>query len=372
MAKKKSVGGLIFVMFLRSFIVVVLMLIVGMGSYALTMKYYEVTDSDASSDNKLDIVGDITADSVSRNLIYSVDPESSRIDAMVIEILNTETNNLDFITIPNTLQFSINNEMYKRICAAGADAPQIIQFANLNEYFDKKTSYEYGILLLEDYFGIDIGYYTKMDTTVFNNYFAKAGDNDFYIVNDSLLQEASASTDEDSMKDFIKTKYDTLESDVNLKTKQKYAEYYSKVNPLFIYYYVIDGKFENGLFVADEEAVKKTYQTILMEPAHTAAQSDSASIHSEGLNIKVLNGSGADGIATATKQLLVNDGLNVIKIADNPEIIEKTQIYVSKDGMGKDLLSYFKGAEIQVKELEEGIDILVVVGSADADISSRQ
>ena len=99
-------------------------------------------------------VGDVTADAVSRNLIYCVDEETSKIKTMVIEVLNTETGNLDFITIPAHLQFAINNDVYQRLYEAGIDVPQIIKMSNLNEYFNNDTSYEYGMLLLEDYFDI--------------------------------------------------------------------------------------------------------------------------------------------------------------------------------------------------------------------------
>lgn len=373
MSKKKSVGGIIFLMFLRSFIVVILMLVIGMASYTVTMKFYEVSDTSEASDRKLDIVGDVTADSISRNLIYSVDSETSRINAMVIEILNTQTGNLDYITIPDTIQITIGNEMYQRMYAAGADVPQIMQLASINDYFDDNTAYEYGILLLEDYLGIDIGYYTKMDANVFKAYFSKTVDTELYEVNDTLIQEAKSAVDEDSMKEFIKVKYDSLESNIDVKTKQKYAEFYMKVDPSMIYYHILDGKYDNSVFLAEPKECKKSYQTILMEPSHTTVQGDISNIRSAGLNIKVLNGSGGDGIATATKEKLAEDGLNVVKIADNPDgVIDKTVIYVTKDGMGKDLLYYFKDASIELKELDEGIDILIIVGAEDADIASRE
>ena len=43
------------------------------------------------------------------------------------------------------------------------------------------------------------------------------------------------------------------------------------------------------------------------------------------------------------------------------------------DGMGTDLLYHFDNAQIEVKELDEGIDIMVIVGSADKElINTRQ
>lgn len=60
---------------------------------------------------------------------------------------------MDFVTIPAESQITVSNEIYKRMCAAGADAPQIITLSLLNDYFGDDTAYEYGILLLEGLYG---------------------------------------------------------------------------------------------------------------------------------------------------------------------------------------------------------------------------
>lgn len=44
----------------------------------------------------------------------------------------------------------------------------------------------------------------------------------------------------------------------------------------------------------------------------------------------MLNGSGTEGIAAAVKAILEDSGMTVVKIADNPEVIENTIIYVAK------------------------------------------
>lgn len=144
----------------------------------------------------LDIVGDVTADAVSRNIIYSYDPATKIIDAIVIEILNTESGNLDFVTIPAESQITVSNEIYKRMCAAGADAPQIITLSLLNDYFGDDTAYEYGILLLEDYMGIDIGYYTSMENSVFNSMFTQSEETGCFRPSDQLVTEAQSAVPE--------------------------------------------------------------------------------------------------------------------------------------------------------------------------------
>ena len=371
MAKKKSVGKLIAVQFIRSFLIVVAMLATGIASYRLTMTYYEVTGSGDEEGNVLDIVRDVTADDVSRNIIYSVNDEDKKVKAMVIEVLNTNTGNLDYITIPADTQISMGTELYKRICGSGIDAPQIINLSDINSYFKEGASYEYGILMLEDYLGIDLGYYTCMEQSVFDTCFTGAGDSGMYKLNDSIIQEASGFAAEGNMDSYIKSWGEKMTSDLKIKNRLKYSESYSRVNPEYIYYHMMKGNSLGGVFSPDIEGCKSMYQMVLLDKEHTARQSDVPDISSNGLNIKVLNGSGGTNIAAAAKNILAEDGFNVVKIADNPDVIENTVIYVTKEGMGRDLLVYFTNASIEVKELDAGIDIAVVVGKSDVGIGSR-
>lgn len=372
MKKKNSIGKIIFVMFLRSFFTVVLLLVVAMGSYGLTMKYYEVTADETQGKDMLDIVGDITADEISRNIIYSVNSETSEVEGMIIEVLNTTTGNLDFITIPANTQFTIGSEVYKRMCAAGADVPQIMRMSLLNSYFSDNTAYEYGILMLEDYLGIDIGYYTAVESSVFQEWFNKDADTGLYTPSDSLISETQQYVSNNDMTGFIKLKYESLVSNLKVKSKLKYADTYAAVNPAYIYCYMIPGKVDMEEYLISVKKAKQQYDTILSDDEHTTEQVNDVSIPSAGKNIKVLNGSGTEGIATATKSMLEKDGLTVVKIADNSEIIENTIIYVAKEGMGRDLKHYFDGARIETGQLDEGIDILIIVGSADSGILTNQ
>lgn len=367
--KKKNVGRVVAVQIIRSFIIVAAMLVTGIVSYKLTMTYYEVTADSEERDDILDIVTDVTADSISRNLIYSADPNTKKITGMVIEILNTETGNLDYVTVPASIQVDISTELYQRLFSSGIDIPQIFNVADINLFFKEGASYEYGMLLLEDFLGIDIGYYTCMEPQVFNECFVMEPDTQMYRLNDSLLLKA-ASADND-MDGFIKSWCDRVSSDLKPKNRMKYSSYYNNVKQELIYYHIFPGQNVNGIFKPDVQACADMYKTILMDKEHTVKQSDAADISSAGLNIKVLNGSGGTNIATATRNIMANDGLSVIKIADNPDgIIENTVIYVSKEGMGRDLLKYFKNASIEVKELEEGIDIMIIVGAADINIGN--
>lgn len=369
MARNKSVGMKVFAIAGKSFLIVIMLMLVGMISYKFTMKYYEVTEGeDATGSGVLDIVGDVSADEISRNVIFSVDSESGKIKSVVIEILNTLTGNLDYITVPDSYQMVINQEMYQRLYAAGVDVPQVMKLGQLNKYFKDNTAYEYGILLMEGSLGIDIGYYTAMSVEEFDRIFVMDEETGYYKLADSLLSEVSSFSDADGMEEFIKDRYDNYTSNLKVKTKLKYAECYANIKPELVYYHIIPGAVVDGSYDADEKLTEMLYKQIIEDSTHTVVQGDIVNVSSKGLNIKVLNGSGGEGIAARVKGILEADGYPVAKIADNPEIIENTVIQVREEGMGKDVKTYFKGASLEVTEVEEGIDIVIIVGKADVNI----
>ena len=58
MARNKSVGMKVFAIAGKSFLIVIMLMLVGMISYKFTMKYYEVTEGeDATGSGVLDIGG---------------------------------------------------------------------------------------------------------------------------------------------------------------------------------------------------------------------------------------------------------------------------------------------------------------------------
>lgn len=367
MAKKKSVGRIVAVQLIRTFLIVTAMIITGIISYKLTLTYYNVIETDNEGDGVLDIVGDVTADGISRNIIYAVDSETRRVTGIVIEILNMASGNLDYMTIPVTTRVELSADLYKRICDSGIDAPQIMNMEGINDYYEEGPSYEYGILIIEDYLGIDIGYYTCMEQQVFDECFVKSDDSDMYKLNDVLVQAALKSAAEDDIDSFIKSWCERFKSDLKVKNRLKYSDSYASVKPELIYYYLFPGAYDNGLYIADIASGKSLYSSILTGQTHTQPQNNVPLISSAGLNIKVLNGSGKTGVAKLTKDMLIADGFNVVGIGDNPQIVDNTVIYVSEPGQGIDIQTYFQGATIEVVEQEEGVDILIVVGTTDAE-----
>ena len=87
---------------------------------------------------------------------------------------------------------------------------------------------------------------------------------------------------------------------------------------------------------------------------------------SRDFRIEVCNGGYQNGYAAKWRDILAEDGYNVVSITTlGGEKTSYTRIIVSEPGMGLDLLSYFKKAEVMedVSMLNEGTDIRIILGT---------
>lgn len=130
----------------------------------------------------------------------------------------------------------------------------------------------------------------------------------------------------------------------------------------------------NDTEVTTEEATTEAATT---EEMTTEVQA----IPSTDKNILILNSTNVSGLAGAWKNKISSGGFSNIGVGNyNLGSETQTKIYVSQEGMGKDLVEYFSGATIVVGPLEESsytiksgatvgqIDIFIVIGSNDSTV----
>lgn len=383
--KKKSAGQVFVTGFLKSFAIILALLATSYAGYAATNYYYDKfggPKDDKAAELIKELYGEVEVVDVSKNLIYCVDGDN-QIKAMVLEIFNTNTSNMDYITIPLKSQFTISNELYQKLCASGADAPQIIKLAKMDDYFSDETLYEYGVILLEDLLDIDINYYTAVGRDVFKQMFKQKtappvyNDEGTVISSDvqwdlrqSYIKEISALKDEGELEEYIKGKLKKCKSNLNTRSKLEYADKYQKVNPKLIYTHSIYGIMENKSFEIDIERTNALFNQILTNSSYTMEQRNTntgaqpVQRVSQGAAIQILNGSGITGLAAKYQTSLQNDGYTVAGIGNYTSQSEKTtRILVKEEGKGTDLLEYFEGASIETAQLPEGVDIEIILGS---------
>ena len=170
---KKKVFQVFLKGFLQSIFVIVCMLVCCVGGYFGSRCYFMNKNESGSKTKAEDIIDDAQLDAISKNLIFVWDEDKGRITGCVLEVFDTEQNKLDYITIPTSGQITISSDMYKKIVLINSEIPQVFKLSKLCSYFDEgdDRAYGYGVLILEEYFNIDISYYTVVNAEQFDEMF---------------------------------------------------------------------------------------------------------------------------------------------------------------------------------------------------------
>lgn len=186
--------------FLQAILVIICMALCCVGGFFGTRYYYTKKASNENSKQVENMIGEAQIDDCSKNLIYVWNEEKSRISACVLEVFDTEKNSMDYITIPTSGQITISPTMYKKISQVNQEIPQVFTLSKLCSFFDKgdDTAFGYGVLILEDFFDIDVSYYSVVNKEDFEAAFeAKEEEVD----KNGNLEGASYSNKTDTIKD---------------------------------------------------------------------------------------------------------------------------------------------------------------------------
>ncbi len=425
--KKNNIAKVFFISLLKSISCILIILAVGFISYKIsyTILSEDVEENGMTAEVK-EIQSNAKPDEISKNLIYVTD-DKNRIVHLILEICNTKTYNMDYVTIPVKTNYSIPSTMYRQLYTVNNEIPQIIRLSKLNTYFEKESdAYGYGVLIFEKMLGTDISYYTVIKDEVYENHYREEKvtvgyktKSDIYntpgpdgitpkstvvmkmnmkisVLTDSHKRQLKdLGGDEKKILDYIKNDYERLESNLSREDKSSYISTYQKMNPDLFHYWGIPCTKEDGVYSVQKKAAKRalkaleknsvTYTTaqdlsLLNQVAAGNTKADTGNstepevseeapvADSKGLKIYVLNGSRISGLASKTKERLVNAGYQVGGIGNyTEETLTHTQIIVKSESQGKDLESYFEEPERLVGQVADGYDIQIILGTADAN-----
>lgn len=381
--KKKSIASLILKTFFKALGIMALMIAVAFGGYFSTMLFYKVTSKSERSAQYKHVI-DVTTGNDSRNLIYSYDEESGLIDKIVLEIYHSDSNNLDYVTIPSGTNIETSGETYTEMLKASQEVPQIIRLSRLNRYFSGDVAYEYGIMALENEIGTDIGYFTAIPSKKFDEWFVNLGTSvePYFAPSDKVLEEATACSDSYELSDMVEKYWDDLISDITCAQKKQYFASFKKIKPEQIHTYriyteqvkkthtVVKDKTRSLFRELDnnEEYTKADTRRQTTNTGSNASADTSKAKDTKNLSIQLTNGSQINGLAAAYKEKLTAKGYKILDTGNyEGDIQTNTKILVKKTGIGKDLLDYFTSATIEVTEdeLTNHADIEVIIGTKD-------
>lgn len=381
---KKNAVLFFFKSLLKSILVIVSILAVGVISYKVSYQYLskqlEAGKLDVQEKELESILDQAKTDEISKNLIYVVN-DKQMITHMMLEICNTKTNNMDYITIPTNADYTIPAKMYQKLCVVDEEIPQIVRLSKLRRYFsdlEDAEAYGYAELIMEKLLKTDISYFTVISQEIYDLHYQEQKMTTQYAkVLDGSGQSASASPspseqaqqynssvtmkvmvlsdsftnqlkdiagDETKIMAYIKDQYnqDGIQSNLTVYNKIGYIESYMKMDSSLYHYWALPGEYNGKLFTVDTASASKFISDIEnVTETYTTPQSEEKSVpakkqvSSKGKKIIILNGSKISGLAAAKQKTLVDAGYTVPKVGDyTQEVLTRTKIIVSKKKWG--------------------------------------
>ena len=382
----------ILVSLFKVFSCIVIFSLVGMLSYKITWHYYQDAKPhiSASEVSVMNTVAEARVDPVAVNAVFSVDEASAEITHIILEIFNTETKNIDLITIPVALHMEMSSELYEELREVNENIPQIIKLSNLGEYFKQDIVYEYGILLLEELLDTDISFYTTIKDSTFNQYFEQSTENEqVYQLKEETIKQLDEIVTSSEFEQVLGEYYKNIQSNLTEQQRSQYIKYYLNANYEYVYSYVLDGQWEDGEFVVADSNKEKVNTIVQNEEVYRISQGsinedlqenngsevgtevgtevEETTLSSKGYRIQILNGSMVTGLGATYKELLTSEGYSVLSVGNyTDEVLDTTKIYVVKEGLGKDLEAYFQEPIIETASVPGDYDIVIVLGRNDA------
>lgn len=356
--------------FLKTLFVIACMIVCAVAGFFGTRYYY--SQKNVSSVNKQSTA---SRDDVAKNLILVWNEEKQKISSCVLEIFDSESHALYFVTIPVNGQLTLSTEQYQKLSQISEEVPQVIRVSDFVKYFQtEEEAYGYGVLMLEECFGIDISYYTvvaKADfAACFGSQKVKSGRGkvDGKVLRDSYLKEMASRRDKDSIEEYLKEADKKIKSNLSTKDRLSYAKAYAGVEQNQIVYYALPTIKEGNSYTFDMEKCSTIFQKCNIDGSALTNGGDTAGDNGKKVelqNIVILNSTGTSGVAAKWSELFTSQGYQVKEIGNYSPELSGTRIVVAKDGQGEEFLDYFTNAEIRTGSLPEGAEAQIIIGKDD-------
>ncbi len=265
---KKSFGKMFLKGFLQSFFIVVILVLVGVLGYRATTHFLGAPQEDAIIAYQEETIPkqiiEAKVDLVSKNLIFCYDENTKEITKLVLEVFHSESGQLTYITVPLRTQLNISEPLYRKLTVVNPAMPQVLQFSVINQYLEGDAVFEYGTLMMEDLFGIDISYYTVISKATYDEIFEST----YLKVDDKSQSNGSmplpietftksykkflkSLKSKDALKAYIEEIYQELRSNLSLSDKLKYLNYYDEMSMNQIDFLLIKGQNKNSAYIID-------------------------------------------------------------------------------------------------------------------------
>lgn len=364
---KKRKGSTFLREFIKTFSYLCAFAVVFLISYKCTGYYLKSHKGNSSNSKKIEMEHKGSVDPVAFNLIFSLNETSKELEHVVLETLNTRNNTLMYATIPMDTGLAMSTELYQQECAKTMNIPQIIKFNKLQDYMNANQYYDFSVTLFEDVFHQKISYCTVIPSDMFDGIFKKK--DDCLVLKDSI-KKAVAGYQEPDIVTYVKDFYENVYSNLTMDERLTYTPALSKISWKDIIYTRIPGEEDSSGFEIDIQAAEELLNAVAENCSSDELKGVIGNVEpvSLGRNIRVLNGSGINGLASQVKSQLESNGYTVIGIGNySSSDVADSMIQVREEGLGNDLISYLHGANVEIiEDMPEGVDIQIVLGKSES------
>lgn len=258
---RRSAGRMFIRGFIKSFFILSFILGVGILSYNGVMHFFDIRGEDAvvafkqqpgfkaemPSEVKpeAEYMAEASIDDISKNLIFCYDDKSGEINNILLEIYRCEDKKLYYITIPMRTQFTMSDLLYQKLSPSYPSIPQIFTLSSISTYFSNAYVYDYGVLLIEDFLGIKISYYTAIPASIYKTIFTTEVTKAKDLSKQETVQTVTHAVNDTSgtvSKEVFTNKY--IKFLKSLKTKEDIKKYIRKIYPSIQSNLPLDGKLE--------------------------------------------------------------------------------------------------------------------------------
>lgn len=353
--------------------------------------------------------------------VFGVDKDGTRTDVIFVVHYDSATKSISLVSLPRDTRVSLTDEVKANIKAEGRSYSQVTKLNAVHAYSGDKIGCKNAVLQIEDILGIKIDHYVKIDLEAFRAIVDAIGGVDMYVPQDmywdmrdtgdplinlkegqqhldgekaeqlvrfrryvegdvgrievqqiflKALAEKVLSTETilKNLPDLIKVVYKYVETDVSMADAMKYVNYVDKVDMSKISMETLPGvgQYVGGVsyFIHDVEATREMVDRIFYSVASTA--NGATATDSKSLMIEVSNGGNVTGLAAEYTKKLEDAGYRVASPTNySGQQNTYTRIQVKSEGLGSDLISFFKDAKVEVapNEIGSNVEIRIILGT---------
>lgn len=419
-----------FSVLVKFFTVVLLMVAIAFVSfegvmYYLTGNFYQYKKTAEVSEKKGQAnAGETqTENKDSVNILFFYEDTENKDFDVKVNMINLKTGVVDVLLLPSNSQFSVSGTLEKELAGEGTVTDNKVTLQAVDRSFGEKK-YEMMTEILSETLGLEFVGYDLMKQDQLTEFLEIAGkvscnvpDTMSYRDSDNVLHtipEGTQEMDSDTAIEYmryldgsasqygarlerISSYYEAFSSQVldkmsgkelynkfisyaqiNGERKSEIEEALEKITGDSVTIRALSGSTVDGIYQIDAQKARLQVSGLVAQAAAYTGKTNSSDTNNQTTNgevrdskdcdIELYNAGYISGLAGSWRDYLEERGYQISRLDNYDGALDQTQIVVTEDGMGQDLLEFYPNAEIVVEEISTGADIRIYLGTDSAYI----